>query len=385
MSLHRSIHETHIDRDSSALDGDRASPAGVALLHCRMNHPWRIHAPVFVTAAPRMSTDLTPGPEDPRWRCSMGSCVTAHACRARMVRHGAPAMPLVRLVDAPGLLTRANTALGMTQEELGALLGVSRRTMVRWQGGRNGPPFEDWIALVRHVHPRHASLAAEIAAELGETLVSLGVEVPPAPVNAATTAPQPPARPMPRSGTSWTRSSALRPRPSRRPRRPFDPRSSRRSTGAASVGLSVDDVRGAPLRRRRRRRRRPAASRRSATVRARGLAARRSLRDDRLRVRQGLRLAHAQAARVRRGARGDRAAPAAALPGHGRQAHLPALSGALAGRTTCVERLAGLGRLRARHRTCTASSRSPGPSSRTSRAPCSASTRPRSSARSSRR
>jgi len=153
-------------------------------------------------------------------------------------------MTTIRLVDAPGLLVRANGALGMTQEEFGVLLGVSRRTMIRWQQGDNGPPFQDWIKLVRHVYPRNAALAKEIATELGETLVTLGVEAPPLPVMP----PAPPAvpvRPAPPVGDlvdsivcAAAEAIAATPQAVR-------PALLAAFERAASVGLAVDDVRAA--------------------------------------------------------------------------------------------------------------------------------------------
>lgn len=154
-------------------------------------------------------------------------------------------MTIIRLVNAPGLLVRTNGALGMTQERFGELLGVSRRTMIRWQQGDNGPSFQDWIKLVRHVYPRDASLAAEIAAELGETLVSLGVQLPPAPVVAPAPAPEPPPRPLPPVGDlvdsivcAAAEAIATTPQAVR-------PALLAAFERAASVGLAVDDVRGA--------------------------------------------------------------------------------------------------------------------------------------------
>ena len=154
-------------------------------------------------------------------------------------------MTMIRIVRAPGLLSRASSALGMSQEAFGRLLGVSRRTMVRWQGGRHGPPFQDWIAIVRHVHPRNAALAAEIAQELGETLVSLGVEAPPAPVMQVAPAEMPPARPVPPLGDlvdsivcAAAEAIAATPQAVR-------PALLAAFERAASVGLGVDDVRGA--------------------------------------------------------------------------------------------------------------------------------------------
>jgi DNA-binding XRE family transcriptional regulator len=84
-------------------------------------------------------------------------------------------MPLIHLMDAPGLLTSAQIALGLSQEELGKRLGVSRRTMVRWAAGHNGPSIAQWVAIVRYVHPVDPALAARIAEEMGESLESFGL------------------------------------------------------------------------------------------------------------------------------------------------------------------------------------------------------------------
>jgi DNA-binding XRE family transcriptional regulator len=106
-------------------------------------------------------------------------------------------MTLHRWVHAPQLLVRAQTALGMSQQELGELLGCSRRTIVRYAQGDNGPSIAEWHLLARHVHEKEPDLAAEIARETGETLETLGM-VQPAPV--PTPAPALPAaepRPLP--------------------------------------------------------------------------------------------------------------------------------------------------------------------------------------------
>lgn len=106
-------------------------------------------------------------------------------------------MPLIRLVQAPGHLARAQIALGMSQEQLGRFLGVSRRTMVRWQGGENGPTFEQWLVLVRRVHGVDPALAAEIAQQMGETLESLGLAPPSRSPTATAAVPRPSSRPAP--------------------------------------------------------------------------------------------------------------------------------------------------------------------------------------------
>jgi DNA-binding XRE family transcriptional regulator len=104
-------------------------------------------------------------------------------------------MTYLRLVHSPALLTQAQTALGLTQETLGDLLGVSRRTMTRWQGGGHHPSIQQWADLARHVYRVKPALAQAIASEMGETLVSLGLVAPPAPPQPAPVAPAAPSRP----------------------------------------------------------------------------------------------------------------------------------------------------------------------------------------------
>jgi DNA-binding XRE family transcriptional regulator len=152
---------------------------------------------------------------------------------------------LIRMVKAPGLLVLAGRSLGMNQFQFGELLGVSRRTMARWHAGQNGPSFRRWVDLVRHVHPVDSALAAQIAAELGETLVSLGVEAPPPPVVPAAQVDLPPPRPMPSVGDlvdsivcAAAEAIAATPQAVR-------PALLAAFERAASVGLAVDDVRGA--------------------------------------------------------------------------------------------------------------------------------------------
>ena len=154
-------------------------------------------------------------------------------------------MTLLRIVKAPTLLVRAGQSLGMNQLRFGELLGVSRRTMARWHAGRNGPSFSRWVQLVRHVHPADPALAAEIAAELGETLVSLGVEAPPLPPVPAMRTELPPPRPLPSVGDlvdsivcAAAEAIATAPQAVR-------PALLAAFERAVSVGLAVDEVRGA--------------------------------------------------------------------------------------------------------------------------------------------
>jgi DNA-binding XRE family transcriptional regulator len=154
-------------------------------------------------------------------------------------------MPLFLHVNAPGLLTKAQQALGTSQQGLGKLLGVSRRTMVRWQGGRGGPSYDTWLVLVRHVYRASRPAAAEIAQELGATLVSLGLEAPPAPVAATAPVAQPPRRPAPAIGDlvdsivcAAAEAVATTPQAMR-------PALLAAFERAASLGLEIDDVHAA--------------------------------------------------------------------------------------------------------------------------------------------
>jgi hypothetical protein len=80
--------------------------------------------------------------------------------------------------DPKAVFEMCRQALGATQEELGLMLGVSRRTAQRWS--TQGIPSYELIDLARVVHPRAPALAAEIVAALGTTLDRAGI-VPPAP------------------------------------------------------------------------------------------------------------------------------------------------------------------------------------------------------------
>jgi len=95
----------------------------------------------------------------------------------------------------PALLGEARRALTLNQEELGALLGSSKRTVQRLETGRSSPDSQDLARLAAHVHPKDAALAAELARRAGETLESLGI-VASAPAPAQPSGPQPAAPPL---------------------------------------------------------------------------------------------------------------------------------------------------------------------------------------------
>jgi DNA-binding XRE family transcriptional regulator len=76
------------------------------------------------------------------------------------------------------LLTRARMTVGMSQEKLGTLLGVSKRTMGRSEAGQAPMSVAATITLARLVHPHDPELARELAAAASETLESLGLVEP---------------------------------------------------------------------------------------------------------------------------------------------------------------------------------------------------------------
>ncbi len=79
------------------------------------------------------------------------------------------------------LYARARRALGGTQRELAGLLGVSTRSIIRWQDQPGPLSVEQWSALARATHPKDREVARALAALAGQTLESLGLERPTAP------------------------------------------------------------------------------------------------------------------------------------------------------------------------------------------------------------
>jgi hypothetical protein len=91
------------------------------------------------------------------------------------------------------LIIRAQFGLGLTQKTLGALIGCSRRTIIRYQSHGAVLTPATWEKLARAAHAKDRALAADLAAKAGHTLVSLGLEAPPPPP----APPAPPPRPAP--------------------------------------------------------------------------------------------------------------------------------------------------------------------------------------------
>lgn len=94
------------------------------------------------------------------------------------------------------LLQRAQMAAGLTQRELGDLLGVSERTVSRIYVGQSPVYPEYWEKAAAAVLPHDAELAAVCARKAGRTLESLGL-VKPAPPPATPKAPPEPPKVVP--------------------------------------------------------------------------------------------------------------------------------------------------------------------------------------------
>jgi transcriptional regulator with XRE-family HTH domain len=98
----------------------------------------------------------------------------------------------------PRLLVEAQHALGGSQTDLGKLVGVSRRTVWRWQGGQSSPDGREILTIIGKVHAVNAPLAARLAQAYGETLESLGIVPPPKAIERPIEKPDPLADPLQR-------------------------------------------------------------------------------------------------------------------------------------------------------------------------------------------
>jgi DNA-binding XRE family transcriptional regulator len=76
------------------------------------------------------------------------------------------------------LIGRVRSAFIYSQRQLGEALGISKRTVLRWEGGQSTPSDVQVAAMARLAYPRDRVLASELAAALGKSLVDLGIEVP---------------------------------------------------------------------------------------------------------------------------------------------------------------------------------------------------------------
>ena len=75
-------------------------------------------------------------------------------------------------------LVEAQLALHATQAELGAMLGVSAKTISRWTAQGGWQHASNTRDLARLLYPVDAGLSSQFAAMSGDTLESLGLVVP---------------------------------------------------------------------------------------------------------------------------------------------------------------------------------------------------------------
>jgi transcriptional regulator with XRE-family HTH domain len=79
------------------------------------------------------------------------------------------------------LIGRVRSTFIWSQKQLGEALGLSKRTVMRWEGGQSGPADFQVAKMARLVYPRDKELARELAAAMGKSLVDLDIEAPPRP------------------------------------------------------------------------------------------------------------------------------------------------------------------------------------------------------------
>lgn len=84
-------------------------------------------------------------------------------------------MNLATIRSKSDLLIEARRTLGLTREQFGELLHSSKRTVARWEVGESSPATMDLFDLARHIYPRNAKLAEEIALAGGATLEKIGI------------------------------------------------------------------------------------------------------------------------------------------------------------------------------------------------------------------
>ena len=93
------------------------------------------------------------------------------------------------------LIGRVRSAFMCSQRQLGEALGISKRTVLRWEGGSTTPTDFQVAAMARLVYPKDRETARQLAAALGKSLVDLDIEAPPPPLPLP--APAGPKRPSP--------------------------------------------------------------------------------------------------------------------------------------------------------------------------------------------
>ncbi|MGO8998455.1 MAG: helix-turn-helix transcriptional regulator [Polyangiaceae bacterium] len=86
-------------------------------------------------------------------------------------------MPFVSANEVAPLVTKARLRLGMSQQQLGEMLGASRRTVIRWNTGSK-PTVTQVVTLAKAVYAKDPALASALAVAAGTRLAELGLGVP---------------------------------------------------------------------------------------------------------------------------------------------------------------------------------------------------------------
>jgi DNA-binding XRE family transcriptional regulator len=86
-------------------------------------------------------------------------------------------MPLVNASEVRPLVNRARRVLGKTQLQMGEMLGVAKRTVLRWNTGST-PSSNQVITLARAVHAKDPALASALAKAAGTRLEEIGLGAP---------------------------------------------------------------------------------------------------------------------------------------------------------------------------------------------------------------
>ena len=86
-------------------------------------------------------------------------------------------MPFLSSSEVSPLVTRARFTLGLSQEQLGDMLGVSRRTVIRWSDGST-PSQSQVVTLAKAVYPTDPALASALAVAAGTRLAEIGLGAP---------------------------------------------------------------------------------------------------------------------------------------------------------------------------------------------------------------
>ena len=97
------------------------------------------------------------------------------------------------LDEIPVFLMEARRTLRLSQQDLGDIMGLSKRTIIRMEQGRSSPIPSQYASVARALYPVDPALAEHYAGAAGTTLEAMGL-VAPSPPPAVPTPPPPSAQ-----------------------------------------------------------------------------------------------------------------------------------------------------------------------------------------------